>query len=100
MKSAVWFCQSDLCFAALCACAYSCFAYGALVNFYGDRSIRTSLLPRYSILKPLKGMDPEIYASLRSHCLQEYSKYEIIFGVNEENDPAVEWVEQLQTRVP
>ena len=30
-------------------------------------------------------MDPEIYDSFRSHCLQEYPEYEIIFGVS---DPA------------
>jgi ceramide glucosyltransferase len=45
-------------------------------------------------------MDPEIYASLRSHCLQEYPEYEIIFGVNDANDPSIVWVEQLQREFP
>jgi ceramide glucosyltransferase len=52
--------------------------------------------PPVSILKPLKGIDPEIYESFRSHCRQDYPEYEIIFGVNDPNDPAVESVKALQ----
>ncbi len=57
-------------------------------------------LPPVSILKPLKGTDPEIYQSFRSHCLQDYPEYEIIFGVGQKNDPAVASVEQLQQEFP
>ena len=52
--------------------------------------------PPVSILKPLKGEDPEIYESFRSHCLQDYPQYEIIFGVSDANDPAVHVVEREQ----
>jgi ceramide glucosyltransferase len=57
-------------------------------------------LPPISILKPLKGTDPEIYESFRSHCLQDYPEYEIIFGVNDPNDPAIESVKALQREFP
>jgi ceramide glucosyltransferase len=57
-------------------------------------------LPAVSILKPLKGSDPEMYASFLSHCLQEYPEYEIIFGVSDAEDPAVASVKQLQTEFP
>jgi len=60
----------------------------------------SAALPPISILKPLKGTDPEIYESFRSHCLQEYPEYEIIFGVNDPNDPAVESVKRLQHEFP
>ena len=53
-------------------------------------------LPPVSILKPLKGTDPDIYESFRSHCLQDYPEYEIIFGVSDPDDPAVASVQQLQ----
>jgi ceramide glucosyltransferase len=56
--------------------------------------------PPISILKPLKGTDPEIYECFRSHCLQQYPEYEIIFGVNDANDPAVESVKSLQLEFP
>jgi ceramide glucosyltransferase len=70
---------------------------------HGARSVggrSTSFLPPVSILKPLKGVDPEIYQSFRSHCLQDYPEYEIIFGVSDPNDPAIESVRQLQAEFP
>jgi ceramide glucosyltransferase len=57
-------------------------------------------LPPVSILKPLKGIDPHIYASFRSHCLQDYPEFEIIFGVSDALDPAVASVEQLKREFP
>ena len=60
----------------------------------------TQSLPPVSILKPLKGTDPEIYESFRSHCLQDYPEYEIIFGVSDPNDPAIESVRELQRDFP
>ena len=56
--------------------------------------------PSVSILKPLRGTDPEIYESFRSHCLQDYPEYELIFGVSDPEDPAIELVERLQRDFP
>src|SRR6185369_9821046 len=48
-----------------------------------------------------KGADPEMYASFRSHCVQDYpAAYEIIFGVNDLNDPAVAEVERIRREFP
>ena len=93
----------------LLGCASSVFYY--LLCLWGARSFlqqRTSEayasptkpLPPVSILKPLKGTDPEIYASFRSHCLQNYPEYEIIFGVSDPADPATASVRQLQQEFP
>ncbi len=41
-----------------------------------------------------------MYESFRSHCLQDYPEYEIIFGVSDANDPAVQLVEQLRLEFP
>ena len=57
-------------------------------------------LPPVSVLKPLKGTDPEMYASLRSHCLQEYPRYEILFGVSRADDPAIPLIEKLIAEFP
>ncbi len=56
--------------------------------------------PPVSVLKPLKGTDPEMYESFRSHCLQDYPDYEIIFGVSDGNDPAIALVQRLQDEFP
>src|SRR6478736_9548789 len=55
-----------------------------------------AVTPPVSILKPLRGVDPQMYESFRSHCLQDYPEYEIIFGVSEPDDPAIEFVERLK----
>jgi ceramide glucosyltransferase len=59
-----------------------------------------STLPPLSILKPLKGTDPEMYESLRSHCTQDYPEYEILFGISDPHDPAAAMVKQLQQEFP
>ena len=53
-----------------------------------------------SILKPLRGTDPEMYESFRSHCVQDCPEYEIIFGVSDPRDPAIELVERLKQEFP
>src|SRR5438477_160704 len=66
----------------------------------GARSTQPLFLPGVSILKPLKGTDPDIYESFRSHCLQDYPEYEIVFGVSDPDDPAVASVQRLQREFP
>src|SRR5262249_27438350 len=56
--------------------------------------------PPVTILKPLRGVDPQMYESFRSHCTQDSPEYEIIFGVSEADDPAVEGVNQLIREFP
>jgi ceramide glucosyltransferase len=56
--------------------------------------------PPVSILKPLKGADPEIYETFRSYCVQDYRHYEIIFGVSEADDAAIPFVQRLQREFP
>jgi ceramide glucosyltransferase len=41
-----------------------------------------------------------MYKSFRSHCLQDYPEYEIIFGVSDANDPAIQLVQQLKAEFP
>jgi ceramide glucosyltransferase len=68
-----------------------------------QRAARVSepaVTPPVSILKPLRGVDPQMYESFRSHCVQDYPEYEIIFGVSEPDDPAVESVRQLIREFP
>lgn len=57
--------------------------------------------PPVTLLKPLKGIDPRMYAGLESHCRQVYvAPFEIVFGVHRMDDPAVAEVERLQQAFP
>ncbi|MGA2458624.1 MAG: bacteriohopanetetrol glucosamine biosynthesis glycosyltransferase HpnI [Terriglobales bacterium] len=59
-----------------------------------------SQLPPVSILKPLKGVDPEIWESFYTHCEQEYPQFQLIFGVSDPGDPAIAVVHKLQAKYP
>jgi ceramide glucosyltransferase len=84
---------------------YYCLALRSAAAFLrmreADKSVRpTQSGPPVTILKPLRGTDPKMYESFRSHCLQDYPEYEIIFGVSDANDPAIQLVDRLQKEFP
>jgi ceramide glucosyltransferase len=72
----------------------------AIHDFRRTKHEPSSFVPPVSILKPLRGTDPEMYEAFRSQCLQDYPEYEIIFGVSDLADPAVELVKRLQAEFP
>jgi len=82
--------------------AYYCLCIWGAASFLRDRKHLSEGLsqPPVSILKPLKGTDPEMYENFRRHCLQDYGEYEILFGVSDANDPAVALVEKLKQEFP
>lgn len=49
-----------------------------------------------SIIRPLKGVDLELEANLRSSFIQNYPKFEIIFSVASPQDPAIKIVNELR----
>ena len=89
---------------ALSSIAYYCLCAAGAASFLRGRHAILKAAPELqlpvSILKPLKGTDPEMYESFRSHCRQDYSEYEIIFGVSDPDDPAIALVEQLRREFP
>src|SRR5215470_12082886 len=56
--------------------------------------------PTISLLKPLRGADPELERNLESFFLQGYPSFEILFAVRRADDPAVAVVERLVARYP
>jgi ceramide glucosyltransferase len=57
-------------------------------------------LPSISVLKPLKGLDIELFQNLSVLCQQNYNRYQVIFGVAAADDPAVAVVRELQAAYP
>jgi ceramide glucosyltransferase len=61
---------------------------------------RSPVTTPVSILKPLCGNEPRLYENLRSFCRQDHPHFQIIFGVKDAADPAVEVVRRLQAEFP
>src|ERR1700733_8542269 len=56
--------------------------------------------PAVSVLKPLYGDEPLLEEALATICRQSYPVWQIIFGVQDQADPAVRVVERLRTQFP
>ncbi|KAG0205655.1 hypothetical protein BGX28_002771 [Mortierella sp. GBA30] len=54
--------------------------------------------PGVSILRPLRGVDCNMYENLASSFLQDYQHFEIIFSVAHKDDPAVAVVQDLMKK--
>ena len=87
---------------ALAGAAYFALCVWAAGRFRreGNSASRIDFEPPVSIMKSLKGIDPHMYAAFRSHCLLDYTEYELLFGVSDPSEPAVELVTRLQREFP
>ena len=56
--------------------------------------------PAISLLKPLRGADPDLEPHLDGFFLQDYPSFEILFAVRRADDPAVAVAERLMARYP
>lgn len=56
--------------------------------------------PPVSILKPLKGLDDNLFDNLASFCMQDYPEYEIIFSIQDHNDPAYKVARKIKDKYP
>ncbi len=104
VQSVLRFLEAVAVLGAVAGCGYYILCLWSARTFVRDRrrcAARSEAWhPPISILKPLRGTDPEIYESFRSHCMQDYPEYELIFGVSDPEDPALELVERLQAEFP
>jgi ceramide glucosyltransferase len=65
------------------------------------REARAAFAPGVSILKPIKGVDPRMFAGFVSHCAQVYAgEFELLFGVSSLEDAAVAEVARLRVEFP
>ncbi|HKE22931.1 MAG TPA: bacteriohopanetetrol glucosamine biosynthesis glycosyltransferase HpnI [Bryobacteraceae bacterium] len=67
----------------------------------GGRGSGEGRAPRgISILKPVHGRDPHFYDAIQTHAGQDYPEFEILFGVSDPSDSAIEDIERLKRNFP
>jgi ceramide glucosyltransferase len=77
---------------------YSLFALFCVIEFFRPekQEVKDISVAPISILKPLSGKDPELYENIQSFCSQNYPEYEVLLGVTDPNDAALDVTEKLQ----
>jgi ceramide glucosyltransferase len=61
---------------------------------------QSAQLSPISILKPLKGLDDNLFDNLASFCTQDYPEYEIIFSLQDHNDSAYKVARKIKDKYP
>ena len=89
-------------FVACVPLGYYVFAILAALRFFLRERRKTlgSYMPPLSILKPVRGVDFASYENYASFCRQDYPDYEILFCVNDLDDPAVPLIRNLMSEYP
>jgi ceramide glucosyltransferase len=75
-------------------------AIAVRMRLKADYGARPGKAPAATILKPLCGDEHELYECLRSFFVQDYPRFQIVFGVSDGCDPAAEVVARLQREFP
>jgi ceramide glucosyltransferase len=84
---------------ALIGCAYTLFVSVLVWRFRPLRRSAPTSHPPVTILMPIDGTEPGLFARLASLCTQDYpGPIEIICGVQASSDPAIEEVQRVQAR--
>jgi len=61
--------------------------------------LKENVLP-VSLIKPVCGLEKNLYANLAAACRQSYPDYEVIYTVQSEKDPALDIIAKVKTDFP
>ncbi len=85
---------------ALCGAVYLIASLVGLRRFLQIKDPIKTDAPPITVLKPLYGAEAHLYENLASFCRQTAPTHQIVFGVRDPADPAIETVRRLQAAFP
>jgi ceramide glucosyltransferase len=89
------------CAVAVLGAGYTLLAAWLVGRFMRDETKSAAPAPNVTILKPLHQCEPDLARNLETFFTQDYSgAVQIVFGVHDENDPALRIVQALQAKYP
>lgn len=87
-----------LAFISACAITYLLFANFCIVELHKNLKrphIPSGFTPAVTVFKPICGLEQGMDENLRSFCLQDYPKYQIIFGLHGKDDAAIPVIQKI-----
>ena len=82
-----------------CGIAYNLLVIAGALRFRRKNQV-PDFRPPVSILKPVRGLDAQFYQAIRSHAVQNYPEFELIFGTPDAGDPVLAEIERLRVEFP
>jgi ceramide glucosyltransferase len=73
-----------------------CLAAALLFRSGTQPASRFTHWPPVTILKPVHGLEKNLKESLRTACLQDYPAFQVVFSVQELDDPAIPLLHEIQ----
>jgi len=97
MRFAAWVCLVPIVGGSI----YALLSLAAIARFRTRRAPEDSCpfgdgWPRVTVLKPVHGLEKNQEENLRSTCLQDYPEFQVVFSVQELDDPAIPILNEIQ----
>ncbi len=82
------------------ASLYSLLTLYSASRFFSRPAQAVGSQPPITVLKPVKGADPDTFENFASFCCQEYPQFQIVFAVSSADDPSIPVIQRLMEAYP
>ncbi len=73
-----------------------------IARFFTSKSVTKDSIefkPPVTVLKPVRGLEKNLKSQLRTICIQDYPNYQVIYSIQDIEDPALPILEEIQAEM-